>query len=212
MVWGLIRLDLPGQILLYWKILFICIAFASLKYFCRTAPHPTWLHNHNLTPTCPLTGSCHRLLNCLAVYLGETIGVQPALTRRSALYFTSCCRFSTYYTHLTCHNFICQHSAIVGTTVKQRSLTFVLFEFRCWESPVSHRTALFLAATKQLYKWYFLSVCLSVRPSVRLSHLFHHVPIIVSSWNFQELLPWSKVMSMQKVKVKGQGHRGQHPT
>ena len=28
----------------------------------------------------------------------------------------------------------------------------------------------------------------------------------------QELLPWSKVMSMQKVKVKGQGHRGQHPT
>ena len=38
----------------------------------------------------------------------------------------------------------------------------------------------FLAATKQLYEWYFLSVCPSVRlsvrlsvcPSVRLSHLF----------------------------------------
>ena len=60
--------------------------------------------------------------------------------------------------------------------------------------------------------WLVLSVCLSVGPSVCLSHLFHHVPIIVSSWNFQELLPWSKVMSMQKVKVKGQGHRGQHPT
>ena len=41
----------------------------------------------------------------------------------------------------------------------------------------------FLAATKQLYKWYFrLSVCLSVC----LSHLFDYVPIIVSSWNFQE--------------------------
>ena len=40
---------------------------------------------------------------------------------------------------------------------------------------------LFLAATKQLYKWYFPSVCVSVRLSVRLSHLFHHVPIIVSS-------------------------------
>ena len=49
------------------------------------------------------------------------------------------------------------------------------------------------------------SVCLSVCPS----HLFHHVPIIVSSWNFQELLPWSKVMSMQKVKVRGQRSRSQ---
>ena len=37
--------------------------------------------------------------------------------------------------------------------------------------------AQFLAATKQLYEWYFLSVC----PSVRLSHLFDYVPIIVSS-------------------------------
>ena len=70
----------------------------------------------------------------------------------------------------------------------------------------------FLAATKQLYKWYFPSVRPSVCLSVCLSHLFHHVLIIVSSWNFQELLLWSKVMSMQKVKVKGQGHRGQHPT
>ena len=57
------------------------------------------------------------------------------------------------------------------------------------------------------------SVRLSVRPSVCLSvclsHLFHHVPIIVSSWYFQELLPWSKVMSMQKVKVRGQRSRSQ---
>ena len=71
---------------------------------------------------------------------------------------------------------------------------------------------LFLAATKQLYKWYFPSVRLSVRLSVCLSHLFHHVPIIVSSWNFQELLPWSKVMSMQKVKVRGQRSRSQRST
>ena len=34
------------------------------------------------------------------------------------------------------------------------------------------------------------------------SHLFHHVPIVISSWNFQELLPWTEVMSMQ-----GQGQR-----
>ena len=56
---------------------------------------------------------------------------------------------------------------------------------------------LFLAVTKQLCAWYFLSVLLSVRLSVRLSvclsvclsHIFDYVPIIVSSWNFQELSP-----------------------
>ena len=64
--------------------------------------------------------------------------------------------------------------------------------------------------------WLVQSVRLSVRPSIRpsvcLSHLFHHVPIIVSSWNFQELLPWSKVMSVQKVKVRGQRSRSQWST
>ena len=53
-----------------------------------------------------------------------------------------------------------------------------------------------------------LSVCLSVR----LSHLFHYVPVIVSSRNLQELLTMTEVMSMQKVKVKGQGHKGHNPT
>ena len=48
----------------------------------------------------------------------------------------------------------------------------------------------------------------SVRLSVRPSHLFDNVPIIVSSRKFQELLPMTKVTSMQKVKVRGQGHRG----
>ena len=67
----------------------------------------------------------------------------------------------------------------------------------------------FLAATKQLYKWYFPSVRPSVCPSVRPSHLFDYVPIIVSSWNFQDLLPVTEVTSMQKVKVRGQGSRSQ---
>ena len=47
---------------------------------------------------------------------------------------------------------------------------------------------------------------LSVCPSVCLSHLFHCVPVIVSSQNVQELLLMTEVMSMQKVKVKGQCH------
>ena len=73
-------------------------------------------------------------------------------------------------------------------------------------------TVFFLAVTKQLYEWFSPSVrpsvCQSVRLSVRLlSHFFNYVPIIASSWNFQELLPMTKVMSMQKVKVKGQRSR-----
>ena len=51
----------------------------------------------------------------------------------------------------------------------------------------------------------YLSVCLSVR----LSHFFHYVTFIVSSWKFQELLPLTKVRSMQKVEVRGQRSRSQ---
>ena len=53
------------------------------------------------------------------------------------------------------------------------------------------------------------SVCPSVRLSVCPSHLFDYVPIIGSSWNFQELLPMTNVRSMQKVKVRGQRSRSQ---
>ena len=72
---------------------------------------------------------------------------------------------------------------------------------------------MFLAATKQLYDWFSPSVRLSVCPSVCLSvcpsHLFDYVPIIVSSWNFQEISPRYRVRSMQKVKVRGQRSRSQ---
>ena len=67
----------------------------------------------------------------------------------------------------------------------------------------------FLAATKQLYEWFSLSVCLSVRPS----HLFDYLPIIISSWNFQ-YNQWQKRRPCirSRSEVKGQGHRGQHQT
>ena len=60
---------------------------------------------------------------------------------------------------------------------------------------------LLIAATKQLYEWFSPSVHLSI------SHLFHYVPTIVSSWNFQELLPMADVRSVQKVMVRGQRSR-----
>ena len=54
---------------------------------------------------------------------------------------------------------------------------------------------LFLAATKQLLEHFCLSV--------RLLHLFHNVPIIVSSWNILELFTNDK----SDVHAQGQGQR-----
>ena len=53
-----------------------------------------------------------------------------------------------------------------------------------------------------------LSVRPSVFPSLSLSDLYHNVRLILSSWNFQEFLLLTKVVSMQKVKV--QGHKSQN--
>ena len=44
---------------------------------------------------------------------------------------------------------------------------------------------LFLAATKQLYEWYFLSVCLSVCPSVRLSVCHTFLTMFPSSYHHE---------------------------
>ena len=38
--------------------------------------------------------------------------------------------------------------------------------------------------------------------SVCLWHLFHNVPVFVSSWNFHGWLPLTEVMSTEKVKVR----------
>ena len=57
--------------------------------------------------------------------------------------------------------------------------------------------------------WLIQSVCPSVCLSVCPSHLFDYVPIIVSSWNFQELSPRTRVRSMQMVKVRGQSSSSQ---
>ena len=59
--------------------------------------------------------------------------------------FTSFCGFLPYQTHLTCRNFICQHSVIAETTVKQHPLAFILFKFQCWDSPALHWSELFSA-------------------------------------------------------------------
>ena len=58
----------------------------------------------------------------------------------------------------------------------------------------------------QAVLWMVQFFCPSVRLSIRLSQLFNY-GLIVSSTNFQELLPMKEVMSMQKVKVRGQRSR-----
>ena len=61
-----------------------------------------------------------------------------------------------------------------------------------------------------------LSVCLSVCLSVRLSVC--HTLFIMFLWSYHHKIFRSyyqhltEVMSMQKIKVKGQGHRGHNPT
>ena len=54
-----------------------------------------------------------------------------------------------------------------------------------------------------------LRMVLSVLLFVCLWHLFHYVAVKASSWNFQKLLPMTEVMSMRKVKVRGQRSRSQ---
>ena len=65
-------------------------------------------------------------------------------------------------------------------------------------------SALSLFSCDQAALQMVFSLHLSVCPSVRLSHLFHYVPIILSSWNVLELLPMTKgpcKRSRSKVKV-----------
>ena len=55
----------------------------------------------------------------------------------------------------------------------------------------------------------FMAAEIKFSEDVRPSHLFDYVPIIISSWNLQELLPVTEVTSMQKVKFRGQRSRSQ---
>ena len=66
----------------------------------------------------------------------------------------------------------------------------------------------FLAATKQLYKWYFPSVRLSVRPSVGLSVCLSVTPFWLCS-HHRIIMKFSGVITndQSKVHAKGQGQR-----
>ena len=98
-------------------------------------------------------------------------------------------RYVEFLTSRACHDISIRISIFLGW----RSFRYDFFPFfSCDQSAL--RTLISVRP----------SVCLSVRPS----HLFDNVPVIVSSWNFQELLPLRDVMSMPKVvKVRDQRSR-----
>ena len=102
-------------------------------------------------------------------------------------------------------NFNHQVSVICTKASRQLNVTARIFRFLSTTSRMiiynSFFSAVGLCSSKNTS--FRLSLCLSVR----LSHLFHYVPIIVSSWNFQEWLPITEVMSMQKVNVRGHRSR-----
>ena len=86
-----------------------------------------------------------------------------------------------------------------------RTVTPVWIQIWWWNDAYSlmllrRGALLFLAATKQLYKWYFPSVCPSVRPSVTPFWLCSHHRIIMK---------FSGVITNDKSKVhtNGQGQR-----
>ena len=176
---------------------------------------------------------------CLCVRPSVRLSVRPSVTpfwlcshHRIIMKFSGVITNDKSDVHVKGHG---QRSKVKVTEVttqlyRFRTVTPVWIHVWWWNDAYSlimlrRGALLFLAATKQLYEWYFLSVCPSVRLSVcpsvhlsvcpsvrlsvRLSHLFDYVTIIVSSWNFQELSHWTRVRSMQKVKVRGQRSRSQ---
>ena len=112
------------------------------------APHIYWF-------LCMRTGSRHGPWNSLPLYLGETIGVQPASTRQLTLDFTSCYWFSPYHICFACRNFICQHWSITETTVKK--------------APIG----LYFVRPSSLLQRYFSMINWKTPTSLRDSRLFH---------------------------------------
>ena len=76
---------------------------------------------------CTWTGSHSGPCNSLLLFLGGTIGAQWTVYSAIGTGFYKLLLVSPIYTHLTWRNFICQHTVITETTVKQRPLVFIWF-------------------------------------------------------------------------------------
>ena len=75
------------------------------------------------------TGSCHGPRNSQFVSLVWLLPAAQSSTWRLAMDFYCFCRLSPNYTYLTCRNFVCQHSVMAKTTVKQPAFFFYRVQF-----------------------------------------------------------------------------------
>ena len=136
------------QIYLNFKILFICIAFASLKYLWDIKNG--WrrsLHILNgCAQICSPAGSCHGSWNSRVVSLVWPLLAVQSSTRWLAMGFLCFCGISPNYTYLTCRNSVRQHSVMAEITLKQRAFAFVVSDFQhVLRYSASFTSALFLA-------------------------------------------------------------------
>ena len=124
--------------------MFICIALACLKYLwdlqkrmkTDSVPHPKWLRRHRLA----------QRPQGLIMYRG-TVLVWPLLASSPRLgdwqwIFECFYRLSPNYTYLKSRNFVCQHSVMVETTVKQR----VFAPLSCKISKIVIRSIVYVGA------------------------------------------------------------------
>ena len=92
---------------------------------------------------CSPTETCHGPWNNRVVSL-----VWPLLASQSST------RLSTNHTYLTCWNYVCQHSVMAETTVKQHAFAFIAFHFQ--SIGLSHFVyvgAVFSAVTTCTWLW-----------------------------------------------------------
>ena len=114
------------------------------------------------------------------------------------------CVLIVFVNSKTCQNFCHFLTHVVGPTKKPPPTMIIL----TYDSTYNFGLGLCVFfSCDQAALWTVQSICPSLHLSVRLSHLFHYIPIIVSSWNFQELLPLTEVVVMLEIKVRGQRSR-----
>ena len=106
-----------------------------------SVPHPTWLRTYT---------DSHALrqgpaMDCETVEIYILVRPlkysQPQLCNRRGISQASV-NFCQIIPHM--QDFLCQHPAIAETTVKQRLLAFILFDFQHWRKP-GFSSAMFLA-------------------------------------------------------------------
>ena len=147
--WSWLNLIFQVKFNFSFKVLFICIAFVSLKYLWDlqkrmknvSVPHPKIVAHICAHPK----ASCHGPWNSWVVSLVWPFLASLSSTRRFGNEFECFCRLSPNHTYLTCRHFVCQYSVIAETTVKQRAVAFIVFESQHWVNRLSLRRAIFSA-------------------------------------------------------------------